>query len=222
MITRILLAAFLCVSMPYKKEKNVNIDDLVTETQVSNGGADDISICWWVPCEFWECALAGQGIPADQLDETLEVLREYEMVGIVQGELNSFGVPDFTSKMEVEKNLKIVSSSNNSVLMPLSDAEISSEMKILMVTMSPIMESIMGELGGNFHFFVFDSENANGKRICNPLSDGTLTVHTSKFEYEYSTPLPSLVQKKVCPVDGELLNGTWHFCPHHGDKLKEQ
>ena len=33
--------------------------------------------------------------------------------------------------------------------------------------------------------------------------------------------MSSLISEKRCPEDDELMNGTWNYCPIHGDKLEE-
>lgn len=221
MITRILLATFLFVSLPYKKEKNIDIDLLLEDTQISNGGMDDVSICWWIPIEFWESSLQGQGLSKTEMNSFIDVIGEYEMFAVVQGEVNDFGIGTYVDESEIRKSIRLTTSEETRFIQPVAENEISGEMKVLLVTISPILENIMGDLGSNFHFFLFESEKS-GDRLCNPYEDGTISILTAKFDYEFSTPVPSLIEKKVCPVDGELHNGIWKFCPHHGNKLEEQ
>jgi len=35
----------------------------------------------------------------------------------------------------------------------------------------------------------------------------------------WRTPLGSLLPLKICPKDGEGMNGAWNFCPWDGEKL---
>ena len=85
------------------------------------------------------------------------------------------------------------------------------------------MTNMVGDFGANMQYFVFDDLSANDERILNPLAEeGDFTLNVVKdFSAEFETPIPALLLDKICPKDGESLNGSWEYCPHHGDKLEE-
>ena len=71
-------------------------------------------------------------------------------------------------------------------------------------------------------FYVFKNELEDGSTAISPFNTEKLLVKVNDEDFIYRLPLASMVEKKVCPEDQELLNGNWVYCPWHGTKLEEQ
>ena len=78
---------------------------------------------------------------------------------------------------------------------------------------------LLGPAGRNFHFFFFPATTEAGTAIADPRLPGDFSVRVVNERYSWRLPLGSLLPEKVCPADGERLNGAWLFCPWHGDRL---
>ena len=86
-----------------------------------------------------------------------------------------------------------------------------------------MMVQMLGQFGQQMEFHVFPEKAQDGSLIAAPLSRGEFTVVFNENEdFKFKLPLSSMVEKKACPEDGELLNGNWEYCPWHGKKLKIQ
>ena len=70
------------------------------------------------------------------------------------------------------------------------------------------------------HLYLFPAKNKADKPIMEAKKDGAFTIGLADESFNWKLPLGSLLPPKVCPVDGEELNGAWKFCPWHGEALK--
>lgn len=86
--------------------------------------------------------------------------------------------------------------------------------------MGPVLVNMLGPMGQNMHFFLFSSKKKNGQEIAVAKREGAFSVKLDKREFKWRLPLGSLLPPKVCPIDGEKLNGAWKFCPWHGVALR--
>jgi hypothetical protein len=105
---------------------------------------------------------------------------------------------------------------------PLTDDKISPDAKNFVQMIRPVLANLMGPMGENFRFFLFPARDSSGVEIADAASDNDFNVQLGEKDFRWRLPLGSLISKKVCPEDGELLSGAWTFCPWHGTKLKTQ
>ena len=212
-------AALLLLSLHCSAQVEVNIDQLITETQLSNGDPDDMNLVWWIPIEFWKAVFESEpSMTQDQINETIEVLKPYSMFAIVLGKIGPFGGVTYTKVGEIKQNLVLIDR-NQKEYKPIEFEELNSDTQILVSSFKPILEHMLGEMGENVHFFVFPDYDKTSTRISNPKIDGEVAIRALDIEYVWKTPLGSLLAPKKCPVDGKILNGAWMFCPWHGVKL---
>ncbi len=76
-----------------------------------------------------------------------------------------------------------------------------------------------GQLGEQMIFYVFKNELEDGTTAISPYHKGKLYVKVNDEDFIYRLPIQAMVEKKICPEDGEYLNGNWEYCPWHGSKL---
>ena len=60
-----------------------------------------------------------------------------------------------------------------------------------------------------------------GGVIFDPAAEQDVTLEVQGTSLTWDLPMSSLISEKRCPEDDELMNGTWNYCPIHGDKLEE-
>jgi hypothetical protein len=220
-----LVVVILAVALaaPASAEHKVKLADLIKEIQQQGSKGDDLSLVWWMPVEFWQASMAANDAPGSpqQVEQFVSVIRPYLMVAAIDGKLGPLGGPTFVSEQALRAQIKVVDSNGRSYL-PLADDKINADVKNLFQIMRPIFINIMGPMGENMRFFLFPARDADGKEIASATSQGGFDILMGDRRFHWRLPLGSLLAPKVCPEDGEALNGSWSFCPWHGTKLKTQ
>lgn len=193
----------------------VNAGTLTDETQKSSDDDDRMSLIWWIPTEFWE---ASMGPGSEDMSEVIAVLDQYTVFAMVDGEIGAFGSVHYVSVEELKNGLTITDN-NGDVFKPLKEKAISQETSMFLQLMRPIFTNMLGAMGENMHFILFPKENLEGKRLLDPYIPGTFTVAVRGESFVWETPLGSLFAPRTCQIDGKKWNGTWTYCPVHGEKL---
>ncbi|MFK8045289.1 MAG: hypothetical protein AB8B72_07330 [Crocinitomicaceae bacterium] len=221
-LRKILLVTILFqFSLCFGQSPKVDLDQFLAETQISSGGTEEVKIIWWIPVEFWSVALADdKSLTETQKEDMLNSLSEIFLVGVVHGSMDAGINMEYESYKAIKKSL-VVTGQNGEKYKPLNDGDISVEVEVLLAAFKPVLKSLIGNMGENFHFYVF-SDNVDGKRIADPLAGGKVDFKLFSEHHEVKTPLGSLLPKKICPVDDEPMNGGWKYCPHHGEALVEE
>ena len=200
--------------------ENINLNKLIEETQMMSEGADDMTLVWWMPNEFWQVSFAQEpSISAADAQKSLDILKNYTIVMLVDGTIGTFGGVTYKSETYLRNNTTIIDKSGN-IYVPLTGAAIDADIQSLLSAMKPIFANMLGPMGENMHFLIFPGNDNNGKPITDALQEGTFTVNTSGKLFKFRLPLGALLPVKYCPVDGEEMSGAWKYCPYHGTELK--
>ncbi|WP_420573161.1 hypothetical protein [Kordia sp.] len=196
--------------------KKVELTDMVKDVQIIRKKNDNFKMVWWIPNEYWKVSIQDTSMEGFT-DQLLEVFRGYTIVCVINTEISPFGT---LKRLPVKIKVK---DKNGVVYSPLEEEDIPEEYNSMLNSMKPGMAQMLGQFGKQMEFFVFPERAKNGSLIASPLSKGEFTVLFNKDEeFKFKLPLSSMVEKKICPTDNELLNGNWEFCPWHGKKLKIQ
>ena len=129
--------------------KDVQIDRLIDETQVSNSD-EGISLVWWIPQEFWGVALhQDPSLPERNREGMLDTLEPYFMLAVIQGELSSFGGARFYDEATVKQNLRVSFEDSRGQMQNFSALDqIPSDIEILQSTIRPMLSQMMGNMEG--------------------------------------------------------------------------
>jgi hypothetical protein len=231
--TSVLICILCCStanSLDKKPAKDVNLGELVREVQLFVGSSErQVNVVWWVPVEYWETAFS-QNSESNSFDiqEITKLMNPYFMLAVVQSDISPFGVFNYYSKEKVSQGMSvgiINANGDTSRVLPLPDLEITEDMNLLLENLKPMLRSAMGNLGGNFHFFVFSDRNEDGTRKMDPYKSGKMEVHLESsggnvLEGNFETPLNSLFIPRVCP-NGKPAHVSWKYCPWTGEKLPD-
>ncbi len=165
---------------------------------------------WWLPSIYWKIALSETDYFKDEtINEIITLIDKYNIFIVVNAEMGIDGI-----KKKDIKTVKItIKGKKYNSLKDIPD-----ELTVLINALKPTLSNILGEFGKTIEVFVFDNTNKN-KLFADKKGEFTIKVNQTKFRF--ALPLSSLVKKKKCPVDNELLSGNWKFCPWHGTKLEQ-
>ncbi|MDH5434333.1 MAG: hypothetical protein OEY19_10345 [Gammaproteobacteria bacterium] len=223
----IVFFSFNVTATERKAFKDISSTELTTETQAQAETINDkhISMVWWVPYEFWASIFSRDpNITDSARKEMLGILKDYSVLAVVQADVSSIGSFKFYSKEQVLSELEVSYTTSHDKKYSLSpDNNVSSDMELMMSQISPMLQAAMGNLGANFHFFIYRDTEKKGKRIINPYKKGTLSVtlkgkDDEKLYVEFKTPLNSLYVPRICP-NGQKAHISWNYCPWSGKKL---
>jgi len=218
-----------------KPIEDVDLDALISETQKSPAGQSDdhTTLVWWITPEFWQRHVAGDPtIAADpaaaaEMAQTLKLIKNYSVLGIVQADMTAAGTFLFYDEVTVLKGLQIMKVTPAGVKTPLQPSKQDvAALDELLDLMRPVLAGALGSLGQNLHFVVLDDLAADGvTRILDPYAPGTLevtlgTTAAKTLVTDFPLPLDALFVPRKCP-NGENAHISWKFCPWTGVKLPE-
>ncbi len=200
--------------------QDIDINALVQESQRLSESPDKMTLIWWTPEEFWQASLEQNpnSSPAE-VEEILNVLRPYLMILAADGDIGPFAGITYKSRDIMQNSIQLVDR-EGTLYRPLSDEAIDPNTRNFLSMMGPTVANMLGEMGENMHFFLFPSKDEQGNNIAVAKEEGTFSIKLDEREFIWKLPLGSVLPPKVCPVDGEELNGAWKFCPWHGAELK--
>lgn len=215
----LLLFLFLCFSAVGAQDFQININKLTAETQQLSESPDKMKLVWWIPTDFWKAVFnQDKNLPKDQSDLMLGYLEKYTMVVTVDGDIDVNGDVSYHSSDEIFKNLKVVDEKGEKYA-PLLHDEIDLDTQQLINIMKPVLGQMLGNVGENMHFFLFQKKDDPLNKIVDPLHSDSFAIELSEDRFKWDLPLSSLLKPKKCTVCNEYHDGSWTYCPYHGNKL---
>lgn len=203
-------------------ESKVNINALVQETKKTVQKADEMTLVWWIPEEFWNVTFAQDPtVTKAQAEEFIKVLRPYTLIVIVDGKMGGSAGVTYRTEADIRTDLQL-KDSHGTFYRPFSKDKINADVKNALAMMKPVFVNILEPLGQDMHFFVFPAKSENGRNIADARKKGAFSVKLGKREFKWRLPLGSLLSPKICPKCRENCSGAWNFCPWCGTKLPEQ
>jgi hypothetical protein len=197
----------------------VDLNALTAETQKMHPDADRMTLVWWVPGEFWEATLAQDPTTTKaQAAQFMEILSPYTLVVVVDGKVGPLGGVTYKTEETIRETIRLVDG-QGTAYRPLGKEKIGADTRNLLAVMKPILSNMMGQMGENMNFILFPAKSKTGLKIVEAGKEGSFTVKLGESDFVWRLPLGALLPAKICPVDGERLNGAWKFCPWHGDRL---
>ena len=194
------------------------LDALNQETRRQLNGAGVADFVWWLPTDWWGLTLSGNDtVPPSFLRRTETALAEYTLVLIAHGDASP-GNLTWADEATLRSEVALIDD-RGAHYAPIVTEEVSADARAAVDAIRPSFANLLGPAGRNFHFFFFPATTETGAAMADPRLPGNFTVRVADERYSWRLPLGSLLPEKVCPVDGERLNGAWLFCPWHGDRL---
>ncbi len=196
-----------------QKAEKVEVIDMVKDLILTKKIASNIKQVWWLPSEYWRFALADTPNIGEEVILDIEnKLKGYSLFSVVNSDINPF------DGFKI-KDASVIIVNNNAILTPIPNEEIPADIKELINLLRPTLAGMVGQLGEQMIFYVFKNDLEDGTTAISPYNTGKLDVKVNDASFIYRLPLQSMVKKKTCPEDQELINGNWEYCPWHGSKL---
>jgi len=215
------LLAAICSILSVDLNAQVDQTALLEDIQRQTAEGQNTQISLWFPTSYWEIALGGV---QDVTPEAIEVIEQWfsPYVVIMAGNITigAEGVVTFTDEQSMRKQLT-VTDHTGATHKVVDNTKLDQELRELLMEMQPMFASMFGQLGGGLRLYLFEVNDKKGKPLLHEKKEGSFSVTYEGIEHTWSLPLPSMVRSKVCPVDNEKMNGTWEYCPYHGEKLKK-
>ena len=207
-------------SAPVYAQDAETIRLLTTESMVNNTDGMNLHLAWYLADEFWLYVVnANPDIAGTEAAEAMyDMVSEYNFVAVVIGKNTGAGF-SFASEEKMRKSM-FLEGQDGKRHRPIGTDEMDYELLLMLDVFRPIMGQFLGELGENFNFFVFEKSNDIGELIFDPIADQDVTLNAEGVSFTWSLPMSALIPKKRCPEDAELMNGTWNYCPIHGNALE--
>jgi hypothetical protein len=202
-------------------QERIDLRALVRETQITSNAANERTMVWWLPEQFWQASLRQGKLTGDQVDEFLKVVRRYTLIAVVDGRVGPFGGMSFNPEEAVRANVTLKDATGVNYA-PLGESSIDPDMKNLIQAMKPIAANMLGPIGQNMHFVLFPAKSDDGRLVADAASNGTLWVNVGGKEFRYRLPLGSLLAPKYDPGTGETFPGNYKFSPFTGTKLSTE
>jgi len=207
------------MSVSVAQGRKVDINALVQETQKMSDTSGEMTLIWWIPEEFWRASFEQDpNMTAAQTEQFIQVLRPYMLIVAVDGNIGTLGGVTYKSETTIRDSIQVIDGQGTRYR-PLSSENIDADTKNFLSMMKPVFVNMLGPIGQNIHFFLFPAKNTMVQNIAVAKSERAFSVKLDTRLFKWRLPLGSILQAKICPVDGEKLSGAWKFCPWHGVEL---
>ena len=194
------------------------INELTEETQQLSNDDDKMRLVWWIPNEFWETAFASEeSLSQEEIDQFLGIFEDYTILAIADGVISDYGDVKYENINTILNSTFITK--NNKAYHPFPEDEVTGDVKIVLGMLKPVLANMLGNMGENIHFIVFDGYNSKDQRLIEPLEDDDFSVSVGEEQFFYNLPLGSLMPPKSCKKHPQAMNGAWDYCPYCGNKL---
>jgi hypothetical protein len=220
------LAIFLsarALSAQALNPKDIDLNDLMKETQNTESGSGNLSLIWWIPEQFWEASMAKRpNSSSPEANQILDSLRQYTVVAVIIGKETGLAEFQFLTADQLRSRvlLRDAGGRNYPVV-----AEPSTGAQILAAVFKPMLSKLLGNMGQHLELMFFPARNQDGQPLADALARGSFSIVVkgelpgSDVVFRYRLPLSALFAPKFCPVGGERVQADWIYCPWHGVRL---
>ena len=202
------------------QKSSIDFDMLMNETQIFLDDPDKMLMVWWLPKEYWiATAEEDPFFDTNMAEETIDVLNPYIVTFIIVGRIGAFGGIKYETIEKIYDNSYLQLSTNHK-LYPIKRDKIDPDVINFMEMMKPIFANMMGQMGENMQYVLFNAQYQNGEDYINSKSKDYFKLNVLENEVKFNLPLASIFPKKTCSKCDEILNGTYNYCPFDGTNLE--
>lgn len=195
------------------------LNAIIRDTQKQGNRAGRVELVWWVPPEFWRATMQAAGtVPVDKVEEMVKAISDVNVFIVFDGKVGALGQMDFVPQAELQKTFSLLGGDGKAIA-SVPENKQSTATKNLLGIMKPILANMLGQLGQNIVFFVFDGKAKDGSRLIDPNKPGSFVAKLGEEEFKWRLPLGSLLPDKTCPKCKETFAGNYAFCPFDATPL---
>lgn len=220
-VCSVLILGFCILFIPSQSygQENIDLQDLVEETQKMSQSPNELTLVWWIPKQFWQASMAQDPkVTEAQVVQVLETISPYTMIIVVDGQIGAFGGLTYQKEESVRTSITIKDDKGWSYA-PLSESAINPDTKNLLQMLKPMIANMLGSLGQNMHFILFPSKGKDGRPIADPTKEGIFNIVVAGKEFKYHLPLGSVLPPKYDLQTGRRFPGNYNYNPFTGSKL---
>ncbi|EDY85761.1 hypothetical protein GP5015_235 [gamma proteobacterium HTCC5015] len=216
---KVLLALIAIVGMsPALCAQNIDAQKLTLDLQKMHHDGNTLHLAWWLPNEHWEASFKDAlGISPEEKTSILSELDQYIIFTAMEGKIGPFGGITGTPKDKLLPKISLETS--ETTLLPLSESNISPDIKHFLSVMKPTFANMLGQFGNAIEFVIFKDRNNGKENILNAKSDGAFTLIIGEQDLKWQLPLGSLMPPKFDPDTGDEFPGNYSYNPFSGKKL---
>lgn len=197
----------------------VKLDELTRDTQRHRLANGNVEVVWWIPLEYWEASLAQEkGVDPDALQRIRDTFGDYNVVAVLQASVADDLQYRFTSEDEVHALTVLIDLQGHPHPAIASD-DLPPKLAATLAFLKPVLASGMGPMGKSMYFLVFPGNDAQGRRLIDPLADGRAQVKTRNKTHVFRLPLGSLLPDRHDAATGESFPGDFLYNPYTGQVL---
>lgn len=186
---------------------------IVRETMLEFEGKSTFVKLWWIPTAFWELTWPIPDDPETQAYR-IHVLEEL-------AHLYLFAMVGSTGKALDAKECSATLSTTHA-LHSIPVGSLDTLVRRFIERARPMLVNTMGFPENEVQLAVFTSsgKSENSLRPAVLEETGQLTLAYRNETYSWAVPPMAMRPALFCPVDGNVLEPGWRFCPWHGVELQ--
>ena len=210
------------LAMTFKAFGQYNdVTELIKETQkaikIADGG--EVIFIWWTPTEYWELSFKNDPyVTSSFVNKFMQIMESYSIFAMHHGKMSPLGSITSKSKEEITNKISITLE-DSTQLYPLSENEITEDIKNYMMFIKPWFSKVLGNIGDGTEFIVFNNRKSYNKLYIDPKTRNSFSVNYDSLSFTWRLPLGSLLPNKFDPETKETFPGNYNFNPFTGNEL---
>jgi len=192
----------------------------VAETQQSSAVAQQLTMAWWIPAEFWDVSLADNAsVPAGTAAQVHAAFQDYQVFALLRANTGLQGLTNVASKADLLSNGRL--EVEGKVISPIDADKVPAAVEAILSAMKPLLAGMLGQMGQSIELVVYPA-TSDGHRITDPLKPGSFRYTLYDQTFHWRLPLASLLPKKIDRKSREEFPGNYDYNPFTGDKLSQK
>ena len=198
----------------------VVMQEFMHETQQTNTVAQQLTLVWWMPPEFWDLSMGtNPNLSPTTVAEIHEIFRDYQVFAVVRVKTVIGGLSDLQTKEELVSHCSFTVAGK--AIAPIAPDRLPGGMQTMIGALRPMLSNMMGQLGQSMELVVYPGAQ-DQKKLLDPLKAATFDYSIYDQTFHWHLPLASLLPKKVDPKTHEEFPGSYDFNPYTGGKLSSK
>jgi hypothetical protein len=211
-------AAYLLLGLTFVGSvRAADVRGFITETQQSSTVAQQLTMAWWIPAEFWDVSLAGNpSVAPDTAAQVHAAFQDYQVFALLRANTGLQGLTNVASKADLLSNGRL--EVDGKVISPIDPDKVPAPVEAILGAMKPLLAGMLGQMGQSIELIVYPA-TSDGHRITDPMKPGSFQYTLYDQTFHWRLPLASLLPKKIDRKSKEEFPGNYDYNPFTGDKL---